>query len=84
MTIEELRSQINQLDRQMASLLNNRASLAGQIGQIKRSLNLPVLDQVREQQVLQSMHQLNEGPLSNEQFDRIFAAIMQACREIQS
>jgi chorismate mutase len=48
MTLEELRDQIDALDRQLVELLSERARAALMIGHLKASTSLPVYEPARE------------------------------------
>ncbi|MCI0515425.1 chorismate mutase [candidate division KSB1 bacterium] len=79
----ELRQEIDQLDQQLLSLLNQRAALALKIGAEKIQQNLPILAPAREQFIYARLTQLNPGPLSNPAIQKIFEAIIIACRDLQ-
>jgi chorismate mutase len=48
MTLEELRNQIDALDRQLVELLSERARAAQRIGHLKAATSLPVYEPARE------------------------------------
>ena len=48
MTLEELRDQIDVLDRQLVELLSERARAAQMIGHLKAATSLPVYEPARE------------------------------------
>ena len=52
MTIEELRAEIDRIDREMIRLYGERMDTARQIGRYKQEHNLPVTDPAREREVL--------------------------------
>ena len=60
-----LRQQIDALDRQLLDMLNQRAHLAEQVGDIKRAEGSPFFRPDRVAQVLEKIQQLNPGPLKN-------------------
>ncbi|MFP3868212.1 MAG: prephenate dehydratase [Desulfobacteraceae bacterium] len=80
---QTLRQQIDSLDEQLVSLLNQRQALAKAIGEIKNQQSLETLDPEREQQVLAHLQQCNTGPLSPEALNNIFREIISAARQIQ-
>lgn len=51
-TLDSLRRQIDDLDRQIVELLARRLELARRIGAYKAAHGLPVLDEVREAQLI--------------------------------
>ena len=83
MSLEKLRRQIDDIDRQLISLLNRRAELAVQIGAIKEMSGKDVLDQTREKFIIERIKALNAGPLDDSAMQIIFQTIIQQCREIQ-
>jgi monofunctional chorismate mutase len=52
-TIEELRLEINSIDKEIASLFEKRMYCAKEIAQNKLELNLPILDQNRENEIIE-------------------------------
>ncbi|MHB2149007.1 chorismate mutase [Calditrichota bacterium LG25] len=81
--IEELRIKIDAIDRQLVRLLNQRATHANQIGEIKRRLGLPVYVPEREEQVIENVKKSNPGPLSGEAIGRIYERIIDESRRLE-
>lgn len=71
-----LRRSIDQIDSRLIELLNERARLAIEIGNAKRSAGEPILTPEREQQILQRVQAANPGPLSNAALEGLFRAII--------
>ena len=84
MDISEWRKKIDSIDSRMIELLSERTQAAVQIGALKRSLGLPILDSKREAEVLQKIVQQNPGPLSSESLEAIFRSIMEQTRVTES
>lgn len=82
--IEQLRRQIDETDKRLVKLLNRRAQYADKIGQIKRSLNMPVYVPQREEQVIAHIQASNPGPLSNEALKRLYERIIDESRRLES
>ena len=79
--LAELRSQIDQTDRQIVHLLNERAKIVAEVGAVKKAANLPVAAPSREQQVLDHVVQMGSaGPLPAEPLRRIYQTIIQEMR----
>ena len=57
-----LRNEIDQIDRQMVELFRRRMDVTRRVGEYKAAHGIPVLDQVREREVLQ-----NKGELAGEE-----------------
>lgn len=52
--LNDLRKQIDELDKQMIALLAKRMSVVKEVGEYKKQNNIPPLDEKRWQEVLQS------------------------------
>jgi chorismate mutase/prephenate dehydratase len=79
-----LRQHIDTLDRQLLDLLNQRAHLAEQVGDIKRAEGSPFFRPDRVAQVLEKIQQLNPGPLKNNHVAAIWREIMSACLALEA
>ena len=79
--LDNIRKKIDTTDRQILSLLNNRASLAQQTSQYKRT---SFYDPKREKEVLNKIFKKNNGPLSEKDIQNIYLEILSSCREIQA
>jgi len=76
-----VRTQIDGIDREIQSLIAERALWAHQVGKAKGKLAAAVdyYRPEREAQVLRRVVDRNEGPLSDEVLVRLFREIMSAC-----
>ena len=79
-----LRNKIDGLDSELVRLLNERAEVAKEIGEIKARAGLPVYRPEREAEVLKKICGKNEGPLPNESLVAIWREVMCACRGLES
>ena len=61
--LKSLRNQIDKLDLQLLKLINERAKLAGEIGQIKTDHGTEVFSPAREEEVYKNVLDANKGPL---------------------
>jgi prephenate dehydratase/chorismate mutase len=84
MTIEDWRTEINELDRELLSLLNRRARLALKVGESKTASGLSLCDHTREREVIERMCEANEGPLDDRAIVELFRAIIHESRRIQT
>lgn len=82
--LADLRQQIDALDRQLLTLLNQRAHLAEQVGDIKRAEGSPFFRPDRVAQVLEKIQQTNPGPLKNTHVAAIWREIMSACLALEA
>ena len=64
MDISHWRKKIDDLDRQLAALLNERANAAAEIGRLKRHTNLPIYEPEREKEVIANVQKASAGPLA--------------------
>ena len=83
MDIAEWRQKVDLLDREMVKLINQRASVAHEIGRLKRESGMAIYEPVREKAVLANVQDANQGPLSDHDIVSIFERIMDMMRKIQ-
>jgi len=83
MDIEDWRKKIDELDRKLVALLNDRARAAVEIGKLKRETNLPVYEPDRERIVFANVQEANRGPLPSRDLVRIYERIIDVMRNIQ-
>lgn len=76
-----VRDEIDDIDRRLHGLIARRAVLAQKVGVAKRgaSDNAEYYRADREAQVLRSVVERNDGPLTDEEMVRLFREIMSAC-----
>ena len=79
-----LRTQIDSLDHQLLDLLNRRATLAQQVGEVKKREGSVAFRPEREAQVIDGMKAANPGPLKAESVAPIWREIMSACRALET
>lgn len=79
----ECRERIDELDRQILGLLNQRTTIVEDIGRIKQALQMAVYEPKREDQVFANVLEYNDGPLSSEAVRRIFERIIDEMRTVQ-
>ncbi len=79
--IAEIRKQINAIDEQLMRLINQRATIAQQVGVAKGDLGSGVeyYRPEREAEVLRGVLEGNAGPMRDEEMLRLFREIMSAC-----
>ena len=81
--LEEFRVVIDQIDRRIVALLNERTEIVECIGRVKRESQMPVYEPRREDQVFANIADANRGPIGNEAVRRIFERIIDEMRGIQ-
>jgi chorismate mutase len=83
MTLSDWRRQIDEIDRKLVELLNQRSRCALEIGKLKQSANLPLYQPDREQEVLHNAEAANSGPLTDAAIRRLFERIIDEARSIE-
>lgn len=83
-TLPELRTQIDAVDLELLALLNRRAGLALEVGEIKRLDGSPVFRPEREAQVISGLQHNNAGPIKSAGVGAIWREIMSACRSLEA
>lgn len=86
MSLEEVRTKIDRIDRQLLQLLNERAELVHTVGEIKRKDNLDIYVPGREDALLRKLAALNQeqnGRLTERAIRAIFREIMSAALALE-
>lgn len=83
MRIEDCREEIDRIDGELLRLLNRRALLALEIGEMKARAGLPLKDEGREREVLSRSSVANVGPLADGSVARIFRRIIRESRRVE-
>jgi len=74
--LDELRKRINALDEKLVALVNERASIAARIGEIKRATGDATYAPAREREVFDRAVAANQGPLSDRTIRALFRELM--------
>jgi len=82
-TIEHWRDKIDEIDKKLVELLNERARYADEIGKIKEQLGLDAYSPQREKEVLENIMKHNRGPLDNLALRRLFERIIDESRKLE-
>lgn len=83
MELGRFRKEIDKIDREIVKLLEKRFILVSDLGIYKKKQNLPVYDEAREKEVLESCRDMLENKEYSKYIDDIYLQIMEACRFIQ-
>jgi chorismate mutase/prephenate dehydratase len=81
-TLEQLRVEIDAVDKQLLTLLDERAGLAHEVGEVKKLDGSPVFRPDREAQVISKMQGIG-GKLKPEGVAAIWREVMSACRALE-
>lgn len=82
-SIEEWRRRIDEIDRKLVELLNERSRCAMEIGRLKRAAQLPLYQPEREQEILTNVARANSGPLPDTAIRRLFERILDEARSVE-
>jgi chorismate mutase len=83
MDIEDWRKKIDDVDRKLVALLNERARAAVEIGKLKRNTSMPIYEPDRERVVFENVQNANPGPLTGRDLVRVYERIIDVMRNIQ-
>ena len=84
MELKQARLEINKLDKEIVRLLEKRFDLVREIGNYKRKHNLPIYDEDRERQVIESCLTFLENEEYSKFIDDTYLQIMKTCKDIQN
>ena len=76
--LEQLREQVDAVNLQILSLINERASVIQEIGKIKEKQGATKYDPLRERHMLNLLKENNNGPLDQKTVDHIFKEVSEA------
>jgi len=82
--LKDLRDRMQEKDREILKLLNERASLAVRIGEAKRCGGVRVFDPAQEARILAALREMNRGPLSDRALANIYREIFSSSRALQA
>ena len=81
--LADLRNRIDGIDARIIALFNERTGVAAEIGAYKREAGLPVLDEARERQKIESVAALADDDLKP-YAKRLMGLLMEASRARQA
>ena len=82
-SIGVLRQDIDEIDEKIMELVNQRLSLAKQIGDFKKQGGIQITDSEREKEIINRLLEKNKGPMSDNGLRNIFGAIITEGRNVQ-
>lgn len=80
--IAQRRARIDEIDRRIVDLLNDRATLALEIRELKPKVNWSLYDPKREEEIFANLAQHNRGPLYADNLRGVFEAILHVMKEL--
>lgn len=78
-----MRSKVDEINIELLSLINARAKLIEEIGNIKTKQGLPRFDPVREREMINNVVNLNKGPFDDKTIRYLYKQIFKASLELQ-
>ncbi len=81
--IDDWRRRIDELDRKLVELLNERSRCALEIGRLKQAAHQRLYQPDREREVLENAERSNPGPLSDRAIRRLFERILDEARSVE-
>jgi chorismate mutase/prephenate dehydratase len=81
--LDELRAQIDVTDDEILRLLNRRAALVRDVGDLKGALDIPVYVPSRERAIAERLTGNNTGPFPTESIRTVFQEIFSACLTLE-
>jgi len=83
MNIADWRRKMDEIDKQLVELLNERCRCALEIGHLKVQSKIPLYQPSREKEVLANAEGNNRGPLSHDAIRRLFERIIDEARSAE-
>jgi chorismate mutase len=83
MNISDWRRRMDEIDKKLVELLNERCKCALEIGHIKQQSKIPLYQPAREKEVLGNAENNNQGPLSHAAIRRLFERIIDEARSAE-
>ena len=83
MDISDWRKKIDDVDRKLAALLNERASAVIEIGRLKKQMQMPIYEPARENDVIANVQSSSTGPLRERDLAKIYERLLDVMRSIQ-
>ncbi len=83
MDLDDLRKRIDAIDQQILDLLNLRATVVQQVGQVKLREGLDFHAPQREEEILERLTQDNPGPFPGNAIRSVYREIISACRALE-
>jgi len=81
--LAERRRLIDDVDRRLVELLNERTRVVEEIGRIKSAAQMPIYEPKREDEVFANAIASNSGPLPHDSLKRVFERIVDEMRVVQ-
>lgn len=84
MELEELRQQIDAVDRRLVQDIKERMNVAAEIGRYKREHGIPVMDSKREREVLHKIVEMADDPMLSSYYKVLYSLLFELSRSYQN
>ncbi|MFC1500848.1 prephenate dehydratase [Elusimicrobiota bacterium] len=84
MSLDEIRKDIDEVDKKILQFLNKRAELAKRIGKLKAEHGTDFYIPHREKKIIAGLIKNNDGKLPSSSIESIYREILNACRSLES
>ena len=81
--VQELREQVDEVDRELIRALSERARIVQEIMALKAEAGAPVYDPKREEEILRRVVERNPGPIYDSSMRDIFEIILHRIRDLE-
>lgn len=81
--LQELRDEIDVIDRQMTELFEKRMEISGQVAEYKISTGMKVFDREREKKVIEKVKNLTHNDFNRHGIEELFLQVMAMSRKLQ-
>ncbi len=81
--LKELREKIDDIDKRIVKLLNERAKLSKKVGDVKREKSIEIIDFSREKEVYRKVISYSEREIPDENLISIYREIIASSRKLQ-
>jgi len=82
-TLASLRTEIDRIDKELVQVLNRRAEISLQIGQVKQKQGIEIWSATREEEVIAKVLATSQGPLPADSLRIIYRELMSSSRSLQ-
>lgn len=84
MELEELRQQIDAVDKRLVEDIKERMNVAAEIGRYKREHGIPVMDSKREREVLHKIVEMADDPMLSSYYKVLYSLLFELSRSYQN
>jgi chorismate mutase len=81
--IQKLRDRVDEVDRELTWVLNERARIVQELAIIKAEAGIPIFDPKREEEILRRAVEYNDGPIYDSSMRDIFELILHRIRDLE-